>query len=84
MQYALIAALTLPEHYYRTNRQAYEQRRNYFVQTLADLNFQVTRPQGAYYLLANIASLGWGNDLEVANKLLEKAKVAVVTGSFIL
>jgi aminotransferase len=39
------------------------------------------RPQGAYYLLADISSLGVPDDREAAKLLLSKARVATVPGS---
>lgn len=50
------------------------------VDTLTNLGFKITLPQGAYYLLADFSDLPFGDDEEAAQIILDKAKVAVVPG----
>lgn len=50
------------------------------VSSLRNLGFTLREPQGAYYLMANFKNLGFADDEEAANLLLEQAKVATVTG----
>lgn len=80
LQHAMITALQLDESYYKNLCAKFLTNRDMSVKTLRDLGFIVHEPQGAYYLLADFRQLGFDNDEEAANALLEHAKVATVTG----
>jgi aminotransferase len=80
LQYAAIATLDLPQTYYSEMADLYLKKRDYVVSQLRDMGFKVTMPQGAYYLLADFSELNFKDDIEAANFLMEKAKVATVTG----
>ncbi len=81
LQHAVIAALDMDENYYNTMTEGYLQKRDQVVATLRDIGFQVTEPQGAYYLLADFRKLGWHSAQDAVDDLLEKTKVATVAGS---
>ncbi len=81
LQYALLAAFKLEPQYFDTMRTMYYEKGQQAVSELTDMGFDVTRPQGAYYLLADFRKLGFKDDKEASTFLLEKAKVASVTGS---
>jgi aminotransferase len=82
LQYALLAAFKLDASYYDDMRTMYYQKSQEAVSAITEMGFEVmARPQGAYYLLANFSQLGFKDDKEAATFLLEKAKVAAVTGS---
>ncbi len=80
LQYASLAAYTLADDYYTAMRDEYLKKRDLTVQVLEKLGFNVTCPQGAYYIMANFANLPFADDETATNFLLEKAKVATVTG----
>lgn len=80
LQYAALAAFELPASYYTDMQQMYQEKRDLTVQALKDMGFHVTVPQGAYYIMADFSALGFQDDLQAADILLEKAHVATVTG----
>lgn len=81
LQHAVIEAFKISNDYYEQMRRTYLQKRDFVVGALKELGFKVTVPQGAYYLMTDFSQLGFKNDEEAANFLLEKAKVAAVRGS---
>ncbi len=48
---------------------------------LADVGFAAEPPEGAYYVMADISSLGSEDDVAAARYLVEVAGVAAVPGS---
>lgn len=85
LQYGALGALQLPASYYENMKTSYLQKRDFMVKALNDLGFKTATPQGAYYLMADVSSLGFQSDVEAVEFLLEKARVATVTGrSFFL
>ena len=81
LQIAGIAALGLPDDYYEVMRKEYAERRDVMMRVLAEVGFAVDVPEGAYYVMADISSLGFGDDVETAQRLVEDARVATVPGS---
>lgn len=62
-------------------RQEYQRRKDYMVKALNEIDgISCNNPQGAFYIFVNIKSLGMPS-MEVAEYLLENAKVALVPGS---
>lgn len=80
LQYAVIDAFKLPESYYQTMRQTYLESRDYVIGELRKIGFEVTAPQGAYYVMADFSRMGFKDDATIARALLDRAKVAVVPG----
>ncbi|WP_456288034.1 aminotransferase class I/II-fold pyridoxal phosphate-dependent enzyme [Paenibacillus sp. AK002] len=60
-------------------RQAYDERRQMFVQGLSDIGLSCRDPQGAFYAFPSITGTGLGSQ-QCAERLLREAKVAVVPG----
>ena len=59
----------------------YERRRNYAVKALNEMDgISCRMPEGAFYIFVNIKSLG-KTSAEVADYLLDEAKVATVPGT---
>jgi aminotransferase len=81
LQVAGMTALGLPASYYETMRAGYAERRDAMMHVLADAGFAAQAPQGAYYVLADVSSLGLENDVVAARSLVEQARVAAVPGS---
>jgi aminotransferase len=81
LQIAGIAALDLPPTYYERMREDYAARRALMLKVLADAGFMAERPEGAYYVMADISGLGFGDDVEAAHHLVEHVGVATVPGS---
>lgn len=79
-QKAAEAALTAPQDCVEEMRQVFAERRELICRLAADIKgFKFRKPQGAFYLFPEVSALGTGD--EVAQMLLEKAHVAVVSGS---
>lgn len=80
LQHAALAAFALPDSYYTEMQQSYLAKRELVCGSLKQLGFQLTEPQGAYYVIADFSALDFADDQAIFEFLLEKAKVAVVTG----
>jgi aspartate/methionine/tyrosine aminotransferase len=81
LQIAGIAALGLPDDYYEVMRKEYAERRDVMMRVLEEVGFAADVPQGAYYVMADISSLGFDDDVATAQHLVEHARVASVPGS---
>jgi aspartate/methionine/tyrosine aminotransferase len=81
LQIAGIAALGLPDDYYEVMRKEYAERRDLMLRVLDEVGFAADVPQGAYYVMADISSLGFDDDVAAARYLVEDVRVASVPGS---
>jgi L-glutamine---4-(methylsulfanyl)-2-oxobutanoate aminotransferase len=80
LQQACVAALSLPESYYRDLAQDYDRRRKILYNGLRKAGFSCQLPEGAYYIFTDIAAFGM-SDIAFARRLVETAGVAAVPGS---
>ncbi|MGD1996230.1 MAG: aminotransferase class I/II-fold pyridoxal phosphate-dependent enzyme [Anaerolineae bacterium] len=80
-QQAGIAALALPASYYAGIRAEYARRRAILLEGLRQADLPYREPEGAYYVMADVASLGWHDDRACAEYLAREVGVAVVPGS---
>ena len=79
-QKAAEAALTGSQDCVEQMRQVFAARRELICRLAAEIPaFRFTEPQGAFYLFPDVSAIGTGD--EVAERLLDKAHVAVVSGS---
>ena len=76
-----VVAMNLPREYYRQMREDYEARRTLFLEVLQGAGFEYYTPRGAYYVMTEITSFGYDNDVDFARYLVEEIGVAVVPGS---
>ncbi len=81
LQHAGVVALGLPDAYYEAMAHEYAERRALMLEILGEGGFEVTPPQGAYYVMAGISHLGFADDVEAALHMVERVGVAVVPGS---
>jgi len=81
LQQAGATALRLPETYYQKLCQDYLARRDRMLAGLEKAGFRCFRPHGAYYIMADISSFGFPNDVEFARYLVQEIGVGVVPGS---
>ena len=81
LQVAVASALELPPSFYVELRGDYLERRDAIVAGLNECGFDATAPDGAYYVMAGIGSLGFDDDVAMARYLIEKVAVATVPGS---
>jgi len=81
LQIAGITALGLPLDYYAEMAKGYEERRGAMMGILDEIGLAAEPPEGAYYVMADISSLGFEDDVAAARYLVEVAGVASVPGS---
>jgi len=81
LQEAAVAGLELPDSYYAGLRKLYSQKRDVFLGYLHRTGLPFTEPQGAYYVLHDISSLGFARDTKAAEWFVREVGVAGVPGS---
>ena len=81
LQEAGVTALSMPESYYSEMAAGYARRRGMMCDILERHGFKFKKPQGAYYVMTDIAHFGFDSDIEFARYLVTEVGVAVVPGS---
>src|SRR5262249_32047937 len=81
LQEAGAAALALPEKYYRDLAANSRLRRDALLDILDRHHFTCYKPSGAYYIMTDISSFGFRDDVEFARYLVKEVGVAAVPGS---
>jgi aminotransferase len=81
LQVAGVEALALPRSLLAASAAEYAERRERMLRILAEAGFAARPPEGAYYVMADVASLGFEDDVAAARYLVEVAGVAAVPGS---
>lgn len=82
LQYAVAEAIeSLGDDYYENLASEYAGKRDGFCAVLDEAGLTPHVPEGAYYVLADITSLGCETSKEAAMRLLEEARVASIPGS---
>jgi len=81
LQEAGVAALGVDDSYYAELARSYQRRRDTLLEILQRHHFTCYRPQGAYYIMTDIAGFGFGDDVEFARHLVTEVGVAAVPGS---
>lgn len=82
LQYAVADAIrTLPDDFYRRLGEDFQAKRDRFCDLLERIGLPPRRPEGAYYVLADISAMGHERSKDAAMALLEEAGVASVPGS---
>src|SRR5438132_1202348 len=78
LQEAAAVALSLPDTYYMGLAKDYAERRGLLVPTLEASGFRTFAPRGAYYVMTDISSFGFSDDVMFARHLVEEGGVAGV------
>lgn len=81
MQVAAAEAFNFGSEYYEELAGFYSERRDYLLTALEKAGFTCMRPQGAYYIMADITPFGWDDDVAFAKYMASEIGVAVVPGS---
>lgn len=83
MQHAAVTALKLPRSYYDQLLETYTRRREILCGGLAAAGFQISWPEGAYYVLVNLRELLHQNESvdEFGLRLIREAGVGGVPGT---
>ncbi|MEJ7849144.1 MAG: aminotransferase class I/II-fold pyridoxal phosphate-dependent enzyme [Pyrinomonadaceae bacterium] len=81
LQHAGAYALSLPLGYYKELQREYQKKRDFIIPVLQNAGFICDAPEGAYYVMCDIANFGFANDVEFTKHLIREIGVAVVPGS---
>jgi len=81
LQEAGVAALAMPAAYYLTLAEGYRARRDRLMPALAEAGFRCFRPRGAYYVMTDIGTFGFEDDVKFTKYLVKEIGVAAVPGS---
>ena len=81
LQAAAAAALALPATYYTDLAASYVTRRDRLMQILQQAGFVCYEPKGAYYIMTDVSSFGFADDVAFARYLVTEIGVASVPGS---
>ncbi len=77
-QYAIAAALDLPDSYFTTLADDLRQRRDLLAGGLRDIGFEVYQPDGTFFITTDIAPLGEKDAMEFCLALPERAGVVAI------
>lgn len=81
LQVAGAAALALPASYYEHLCADYRRRRDILLPYLREAGFEFNEPEGAYYVMTDVAALGGADDTEFVRWLIREIGVSAVPGS---
>jgi len=81
LQEASAIALTFGSDYYHHMAEEYTKRRDLILQILESAGFPYYPPHGAYYVITDISSFGFPDDVTFIRHLIENVGVAAVPGS---
>ena len=81
LQAAGAYALSLPREYYAGLETEYRARRDLLLPVLEAAGFRAFVPDGAYYVMTDISSFGFPDDVEFTKHLIREVGVACVPGS---
>jgi aspartate/methionine/tyrosine aminotransferase len=81
LQHAIVAGLQMPFSYYAGLARDYAARRDVLLGYLNQTGLRYTPPQGAYFVMLDISSFGYANDVEFARWMTKEIGVAPVPGS---
>ncbi len=81
LQRAGAYALRLPREYYEHLQEDYLRRRDMLLPVLENAGFKVFAPDGAYYIMTDISTFGFADDVEFTRHLVREVGVACVPGS---
>ncbi|WP_080507942.1 pyridoxal phosphate-dependent aminotransferase [Bryobacter aggregatus] len=81
LQQAGVHALASSNEYYAELSTHYGERRDLILDILSSAGFKPLKPQGAYYVMAEIKDFRFENDRAFARHLVEKVGVSCVPGS---
>ena len=81
LQEASAIALTFADGYYQQLREDYTKRRSLILPMLEAAGLRCYQPHGAYYVITDISSFGFPDDVSFVRHLIQNAGVASVPGS---
>ena len=81
LQYGVIAGLEAPVEFYTERRAAFQRKRDKLYAAVLGAGMRVQKPQGSYYLLADISALNYPSAWDAAMDILETKGIATVPGT---
>ena len=81
LQEAGAFAMRLPQSFYAELAAMYERKRGALYAALTRAGLECNKPDGAYYIVAEIGGLGFKDDFAAADFILDEVGVAAVPGS---
>ena len=81
LQHGVAAGFDLEESFFTEMRADYARKRELLVDTLREVGLSPIVPEGAYYVLADVSSMGAATAKEAAMRLVDEAGVAAVPGT---
>ena len=81
LQRAGAFALSLPPEYYVNLQKEYRRKRDFLVPALQRAGFGCDVPEGSYYVMADISTFDFADDIEFTRHLIREIGVAAVPGS---
>jgi aspartate/methionine/tyrosine aminotransferase len=80
-QYAGITALNMPDSYFASLSGTYQRKRDHLVGILEKIGFRCHVPKGAYYVMCDISTFGFADDVALCDHLVKNIGVSAVPGS---
>jgi aspartate/methionine/tyrosine aminotransferase len=80
-QHAGITALNMPDSYFANLSATYQAKRDYLVGILEKIGFRCHVPKGAYYVMCDISTFGFEDDVAMCRHMVENIGVSAVPGS---
>ena len=81
LQEAGAVALDLPSAYYQKLAENYRTRRDHLLPALRAAGFRCFHPRGAYYVMTDVSSFGFADEVSFTQHLVKEIGVAAVPGS---
>ncbi|MBV8357689.1 MAG: aminotransferase class I/II-fold pyridoxal phosphate-dependent enzyme [Deltaproteobacteria bacterium] len=81
LQQAGVIALRLPPSFYTELTTMYQRKGAMLLEALNAAGLKCRAPQGAYYIMADISQMGFRDDFEAADFMLDDVGIAAVPGS---
>ena len=81
LQEAAVVGLNFGDDYYRWLQAKYTHMRDLFIGGLDRIGLEHTTPEGAYYVMLDISSLGWDDDVAFCEAMTRDVGVGAVPGS---
>jgi aminotransferase len=81
LQQAGVMALGMGDDYYANLAAEYAGKRDHLLTSLEAVGLRCSVPRGAYYIMADISSLNFNDDVKFVKHLIEKVGMAAVPGS---
>lgn len=80
LQVAAITAMTMPDEFYGEMIAKYQAMRDRLAQAASQAGFRFSLPEGAYYLFTDASHLGFANDRQAWEYMLDEFSLVTVAG----